>query len=187
MPLGYSRDMKAVWLEVPSEFLDQRRSYGRDKRDEVWDGVLHMVPPARTNHVDIQQRLSFVLKAIAERRGLRAYFEMGLFDPAVPEYENYRVPDLSVVAPKHVSKRGIEGRAELVIEVLSPNDESREKVPFYERMGVREVWLLDRERRTIEVFALAPPSLGIEVRIAGADLVIRDGADIYTIDLRDVV
>ena len=36
--------MRAVLLEVPEAMLDERRRLGHDGRDEMWDGVLHMVP-----------------------------------------------------------------------------------------------------------------------------------------------
>jgi hypothetical protein len=32
-------------LDVPGSLLDERRRLGLDVVDEVWEGVLHMVPP----------------------------------------------------------------------------------------------------------------------------------------------
>jgi hypothetical protein len=32
-------------LDAPQAMLDERRRPGHDVRDEMWDGVLHMVPP----------------------------------------------------------------------------------------------------------------------------------------------
>lgn len=37
--------MRAVLLEVPEGMLAERCQLGLDGRDEVWDGVLYMVPP----------------------------------------------------------------------------------------------------------------------------------------------
>ena len=53
-----------------------------------------------------------------------------------------------------VSRRGIEGKAELVIEVLSSEDESREKLPFYAACGVSEVLLIDPDTREFELHVL---------------------------------
>lgn len=39
----------------------------------------------------------------------------------------------------------------MVIEVESPGDESREKLPFYLGVGVREVLLIDRDTRRVEL------------------------------------
>ena len=40
-------------------------------------------------------------------------------------------------------RRGINGHAELVIEILSPHDESRQKQPFYAKCGIPAFWIID--------------------------------------------
>ena len=42
----------------------------------------------------------------------------------------------------------------LAIEVLSPNDESRDKFGFYAARGVAEVWLVEPNTRALEVYVL---------------------------------
>ena len=37
--------MRVLMLEAPQAMLDERRRLGHAVRDEMWDGVLHMVPP----------------------------------------------------------------------------------------------------------------------------------------------
>ena len=40
--------MKALLLEIPDtiqRWMDERARLGHDRMDEMWDGVLHMVPP----------------------------------------------------------------------------------------------------------------------------------------------
>ena len=51
-------------------------------------------------------------------------------------------------------KRGINGHAELVIEIRSPNDESYEKIPFYEQCKIPEYWIVHPVTREFEVFVL---------------------------------
>jgi Uma2 family endonuclease len=109
----------------------------------------------------------------------------GVFHPS----GTYRVPDLAIVAPDRISSRGLEG-AELVVEVLSPDDESRDKFPFYASVGVREIWLVEPANRATEVFELIgseyraipfvegvarSPVLGIELRVESDRLELRDG------------
>jgi Uma2 family endonuclease len=48
-----------------------------------------------------------------------------------------------VSRPENRTPRGVDGRAELVVEFRSPNDESYEKLPFFARMEVQEVLILD--------------------------------------------
>jgi Uma2 family endonuclease len=134
--------MRALLLEVPQAMLDERRRLGHDKHDEMWEGVLHMVPPAGGPHQKRGTYLVAALHVLAKRAGLEALYESGLFEPG--RNDNYRVPDNVVFRPSSFSERGVEGRAELVVEFRSPNDESYEKLPFYASMEVQEVLILDK-------------------------------------------
>ncbi|HEY5936815.1 MAG TPA: Uma2 family endonuclease [Kofleriaceae bacterium] len=163
------------------EWLEQRRRLDQDRLDEVWDGVLHMVPFASSKHQEREFELASVLRPLALVRGWRMLCNYGVQDPATTGYTNFRVPDVVVFDPKYLSERGIEGRAEIVVELLSPRDESREKLPFYAKCQVQEVWLLHPITRAIEVFVLRggtyfpvvtneageilAPALGLELRV----------------------
>ena len=187
--------MNAVWIDVSEEFLEERRQLGHDKRDELWEGELHMVPPGSFIHGTVSAAFLIALTPIARRRGLLVRTsEIGVFNPNVDE--SYRIPDVSVARPEHVSDRGFEG-AELVIEVLSPNDESRKKFDFYARIGVREVWLVEPKTRETELYVLRDGAyelspfvagiatsevLAITIEIAsGPVLRMRDGDDVYDV------
>jgi len=188
--------MRAVWLEVPESFLEERRLRGQDKHDEVWDGVLYMVPPATSSHARRGTDLGFGLKHIADLRGLQVWFDAtGLFGPAGHD-KNYRIPDLSLAKPEHRSTRGLES-AELIVEILSPRDTSRAKFSFYAKAGVHEIWLLEPRTCAIEIYQLVDdeyvrlpalagvtrsPVLGIELSIVdGPKLRLRDGD--YVVDV----
>jgi Uma2 family endonuclease len=173
---AYAGVMRAVLLEVPEEMLADRRRRGADVRDEMWEGVLHMVPQPGTLHMGFSRDLLFALGPLIKQRGLEVFYETSLFG----RQDDYRIPDLTVVAPAHVSKRGIEGKAALVIEILSPGDESRDKLPWYARMGVEEAWLVEPHSRAVELYrrwgdALRPveptegvlrsTALGVELRV----------------------
>jgi Uma2 family endonuclease len=135
------------------------------------------------------------LRRVAERRGMVIAGEAGVFDPAITEplHWSYRVPDLVMATMDRLSERGVEGAAALVVEVLSPDDESREKIPFYARVGVRELWLIHPFTRAFELYELRERELvprnpeggvfrspvldlAIEV-IAGSKLRLTDGDD----------
>jgi len=152
-PTAIVAEMRALVLEPDPKWLEERRRLGLDQRDEVWDGVLHVVPPATSFHQRLEGHLLRILAPIVERLGLEILPQSGVFDPARGE-ANYRVPDLVVAHPDRISERGIEGRCELVVEILSPHDESRDKFSFYARLGVQEVWLADPRTREIEVYVL---------------------------------
>jgi Uma2 family endonuclease len=144
--------MRAVMLEAPAELLAERRRKGHDLRDEVWNGVLHMPPPPSRRLQHLGARLVEVLAPIARAAGLEGYYETGLYRPGAGEAD-YRVPDLSFALPAQGIEQGLAG-AELVIEILSPGDESYDKLPFYGEVGVREALLVQPGSLTIEMFVL---------------------------------
>ncbi len=94
--------------------------------------------------------MHLALGPVAKAKGLRSFYETALYR----KDSDYRVPDLSFVLPSQVVKRGIEGGAELVIEILSPDDESHEKLPWYAAFLVKEVLIIDPETRALEFFVL---------------------------------
>jgi len=172
-------------MMVDREWLADRRRRGVDRWDEVWDGVLHVPPEPTTDHQRFEFRLAHILGPIAWARGLEPFTQVSILDPRDHE-RNYRTPDILVVDPKHVIRRGTEGPVELAIEVLSPDDESRDKLPFYAERGVKELWLVDPETRHIEIYLLRgkmyvivaedaagimrAPALDLELSLAGTKL-----------------
>ena len=71
--------------------------------------------------------------------------------------EKYK-PDMMVVCdPDKVSKKGVYGTPDLVVEVLSPstarNDKGQKK-KAYERCGVREYWIVDPVSGAVEQYVL---------------------------------
>src|SRR5215831_19405448 len=110
---GILADMRVLWLEPDRDWLERRRREGLDRFDEVWEGILHVVPQPSSDHQRFERELERALEPIVEKLGLEVFHQLGLYDPD-KESKSYRVPDLTIVKPEHVSKRGAEGRAELV-------------------------------------------------------------------------
>lgn len=170
--------VKAVVLDMPQAVLDERRRQGLDGRDEVWDGVLHVVPPPGEAHQALAAELFVVLTALAKARGLVARFETGLFRTE----DDYRVPDQLVRRPDGGSARGAES-AELVIEILSEHDETPEKVAWYAARGVRELLIIDPHGRRVELLRASGGRLvpvettadGVTSEVLDARFVTTDG------------
>lgn len=176
-------------LDPPQAMLDERRRLGLDGRDEMWDGVLHMVPPSGGPHQRVSTKLTLILGPVAEARGLVPHMETGLFRGA----DDYRVPDQLYCRPEHLSERGAEG-AELVVEVRSAGDETYDKIEFYAAAGVRELLVVHPGDRRVEVYRavgnrllpvqaaaggmLGLETLGVELRTAAGVLHLSwgDGA-----------
>ena len=138
-------------LEVPQALLDERRARGADRWDEMWEGELHLVPPPSDRHQEVAGRLYRVFAAIAEAKGMVARYEGGLFRADVDD--DYRVPDQAYARAELRSERGIEGAASLVVEVLSPHDETYDKLDWYASVGEGEVLVVEPETRRVELFA----------------------------------
>jgi Uma2 family endonuclease len=150
--------MNAIVIGLPQhgsfeDWMDERRRLGLDRRDEVWDGVLHVPPEPTSDHQRVESALEAVLRPLAIARGLELFHQLSVLDPR-DHAKNYRTPDLLAVAPAHVIRRGTEGPVELAVEILAPDDESRDKLPFYAARGVKELWLLDVDTREPEVYVL---------------------------------
>lgn len=171
--------MRVVMLDAPQSMLDERQRLGLDRRDEMWDGVVHMVPPAKDEHQGVSGEFYLVVAPVAKRRGLVARMETGLFN----RDDDYRVPDQLYRLPEHGSERGAEG-AEMVVEVRSPNDDTYQKFDFFIAVGVREVLVLHPKGRRFELFRrfedrlmlMSPDASGsVESEVLGIRLATVDG------------
>ena len=129
---------------------ERRQRSGLDRLDEVWEGVLHMVPAPSGGHAKIATQLAIALDAPARGAGLE--LTMHEFNLGESE-EDFRVPDGGL--HRDFSDRIWYPTAALVIEILSPNDETWQKLPFYAAHGVDEVLILDPAERSVHWLALS--------------------------------
>jgi hypothetical protein len=124
--------------------LERRRQAGVDRLDEVWQGVHHMVPGPSFEHARISQQLAVLLDGPARAGGLLA--AISEFNLGESEHD-FRVPDGGLHRP------GAAGvwlsTAALVVEILSPDDETWQKLPFYAAQNVDEVLIVDPTARTV--------------------------------------
>jgi hypothetical protein len=99
--------------------LERRRRLGQDHKDEVWEGVLHMVPSPGHRHARLAQQLAVILDAPARAAGLEptvAQFNLG------DSKDDFRVPDGGLHRPGAAEMW--HPTAALVLEILSPGDET---------------------------------------------------------------
>jgi Uma2 family endonuclease len=127
--------------------LERRHRLGQDRRDEMWKGVLHMAPAPLRRHARLQMQIGALLEPLARVAGLEAVAEFNLGSP-----DDYRIPDCGLLAPG--PDELYMSTAALVVEVLSPEDETLQKLPFYAKHNVDEVLIVDPERRAIDWRAL---------------------------------
>ncbi len=130
-----------------------------DTKAELIDGELVYIMPVNERHNAVQLFIQTVLSLYVVKQGLgRVFadqFEMRLGRQRF-------VPDASFVRTAHLDRvlpTRIEGPADLVVEVLSPDSVVRDrgvKRRDYAAAGVQEYWLLDPEAERIEVYDRQP-------------------------------
>jgi Uma2 family endonuclease len=137
-------------VEELEALKERRRISGMDRLDEVWDGVLHMVPAPNDKHADLAQQLAILLDAPARAAGLfPTMHEFNLGDSP----ENFRVPDGGLHSAR--SWGTWEHTAPLVVEIVSPGDDTWLKLPHYVAHEVDEVLILDPEERAVHWLGLS--------------------------------
>jgi Uma2 family endonuclease len=127
-------------------WLDERRARGQDRFDEVWEGEYHVAPSRHLRHGLVGAQLTRVLGPHADRAGLRGSGSCNIGDP-----DDYRVPDQAYFH-RDVKPAVWNPTAVIVVEIVSPGDEGRDKFGFYHRVGVEEVLIVDPQTRIVEWF-----------------------------------
>jgi len=143
--------MPTLVLDPPppafERLLEERRRAGADRRDEVWKGVLHMIPPPSVEHERLAHRLHVLLDLYATAVELLVTGTVG-----IGEAEDYCVPDLALLRAGYSPQWN--RTAALVVEIVSPHDRTWEKVPFYAAHGVDELLIVDPSKRSLDWLAL---------------------------------
>jgi Uma2 family endonuclease len=151
-------------LELPARKLTYEEFLtwcDEDTWAEWVDGEVVVLSPASARHQQLVDFLVQTLGVYVQAKGLglllSAPFQMKT-GPDLPGRE----PDLLFVARENLGRlkdRYLEGPADLVVEVVSPESRLRdrgEKFAEYEAGGVREYWLVDPEARQADFYVLGP-------------------------------
>lgn len=145
--------MKTVVLDpLPPEIeqlIERRRRLGLDSYDEMWEGVYHMAPMARFGHGQLQAQILGLLGPLADRAGLLASGPFNLGKP-----DDFRVPDAGLHRGHPDPDATYLDTAAVVVEIVSPGDETYDKLPFYAAHGVDEMLIVDPANRRVAIFAL---------------------------------
>lgn len=126
------------------------------KRHEIIDGDHYVTPSPKTRHQRVSMNLTRAFVLYLDRhpigRLFAAPFDVVLSDLDVVE------PDLLYISNERtriLTEAHVRGAPDIVIEILSSGTRRRDegiKRKLYERVGVREYWLVDPEIDTVKVF-----------------------------------
>lgn len=135
--------------DLEKDLLAQRRAWGADRYDEVWEGVHVMAAMPNDEHQGLVMAMGTVFQIVV------AWANLGRVRPGVNVTDrpkgwkkNYRVPDLAVFLDEGVAENRDThwfGGPDFGVEIISPADRTWEKIPFYEKVGTRELLIVDRD------------------------------------------
>ena len=140
------------------QLIQERKRKGIDLYDEVWEGM-YVMPSMPTNvHQGLVSDLGDIFRDVVKKPGLgQGYPGANVSDRRKGWEHNYRVPDLLVVLN---NSRAVDcdthfcGGPDFLVEIQSPGDDTEEKVPFYGQIGVRELLITHRDKRTLRLLRL---------------------------------
>ena len=123
-----------------------------DQHVEWVQGMVIAMSPVSEEHTDLNRFLIILFDCyLAMTTGGRVFFEPMVMHAS--QELPARSPDVAVVLPANfgiIQPKQLAGPANLVVEIVSPDSHRRdrvEKFAEYEKGGVPEYWILDRERR----------------------------------------
>jgi Uma2 family endonuclease len=149
----------------------EREVCGGDRYDEVWNGVYVMPPLPNDEHQALVMRVGCILQDVIGWPGLGEVRPgVNVSDREVGWEHNYRGPDIVVVMrggrARNLGTHWV-GGPDFIVEITSPHDQTRDKLPFYGEIGVRELLLVDRAPWALELYQLQGAQL---VQVARATL-----------------
>ncbi len=129
-----------------------------NKLREIIDGDLYVTPSPYTRHQRIVLELATTLRKYLKATPIGEVLCAPL-DVILSEHDVLQ-PDLLFVGRerKEMLKDWVRGAPDLVVEVLSSTTASRDrgiKLKAYARFGVSEYWMVDPEKRTVEICRLS--------------------------------
>ncbi|MBI5235590.1 MAG: Uma2 family endonuclease [Deltaproteobacteria bacterium] len=129
-----------------------------DKRYEVMEGHIMMVPAPNTFHQRISSEIGYLFVKYVKENDLGSVFlaptDVVLSDDVVVQ------PDILFISKERagiIGDKAIMGAPDIVVEIISPSssfNDSVRKREIYQRFGVKEYWLVFPEEKAIEVMTL---------------------------------
>jgi Uma2 family endonuclease len=124
-------------------------------RYQLIQGDLYMAPAPNRFHQEISRNLQFELHSYLRRNPVGKLFNAP-FDVYLDQINVFQ-PDIIIVLNERLrilTEDGAEGAPEFTVEILSPKTRRLDlvnKKQEYARAGVKELWIIDPEPRTIMI------------------------------------
>ena len=126
-----------------------------DKREEyeLINGEVYMMSRPSVKHADIAYNITSIFKKYLKGKRCRAFGEVDVY---LSEEDDHVIPDVVIVCnPEIITEKRIEGVPDLIVEILSPSTALKDrtvKLFIYAKYGVKEYWLVEPVRKSVEVY-----------------------------------
>ncbi|MEW5803520.1 MAG: Uma2 family endonuclease [bacterium] len=144
------------YLELPND----------GKIYEIIGGTLLMAPAPTTKHQKVSRNLEFFIWDYVRKNRLGEIYDAPI--DVIFDKLNVVQPDLVYVARKRahiIKEKGIFGAPDLIVEILSPHNaevDIKRKKQLYEHFFVREYWLVDPDKKEVEVYTIEGGRYGLK-------------------------
>jgi Uma2 family endonuclease len=149
--------MQAVQME-PLTVEDYRMLPETGPRYQLIEGELFMAPAPNRFHQDISLNIVLMLGGYLQKHPIGKLYEAP-FDVYLDEF-NVHQPDIVFIAKANyaiLTDAGAEGAPDFIAEILSPKTaflDKKAKRKVYARSGVKELWFVDPDTKTVHVYFL---------------------------------
>jgi Uma2 family endonuclease len=137
---------------------EERSTAGSDRWDEVWEGTYMMAPLPNNEHQQIAARLAAVIQQVVGWNSpVVILVGANVSDREKGWQHNYRCPDVVVYYPDNPAQDLNThwcGGPDFAVEIISDDDRTRDKIPFYARVGTRELLIVERDPWRLELLRL---------------------------------
>ena len=126
-----------------------------EKRYEIIEGELFMVPAPDFFHQIVSRNIEFRLLDFVEKNKLGIVVDAPV--DVVLSSEDVFQPDILFISSERryiITEKNVSGAPDLIIEILSPSTQELDKLVkrhLYSKFGVREYWIVDPVGKNIEV------------------------------------
>src|SRR3989337_2524253 len=130
-----------------------------EKRYEILEGELFMVPAPDFYHQIVSGNVEFPLREFVKKNNLGIVVAAPV--DVVLSPEDVLQPDVLFISREKryiITEKNVSGAPDLVIEILSPSTQERDKIvkrDLYSKYGVKEYWIVDPITKSIEVMSLS--------------------------------
>jgi Uma2 family endonuclease len=145
-------------VEIRHNYEDYLRLPEDGKRYQIIGGKLFRMPAPVPYHQIVLSNIEDIIRNFIKKLDLGTLI-IAPCDVVLSD-EDVVQPDLFFISKEReyiIEDKNIRGAPDLIVEILSPRSDyldRKVKVELYEEYGVKEYWLVDPDRKEVEVLTL---------------------------------